>query len=270
MKGKWILTVTIIAMLGYQAWRVYDYMSTSLTDVDENTAFWVALAFLAFTEIGLLVWLHVAQPGATTKAQESVSTAMVWVDYAGSMVLGLADLAKHNTMYVIDLSRIDPVLFFAPWLIVAANVAAWIVFESNDSDEKLRREERRLAHAEHEVEIKARQEAIAEVNANMAGLSRQLAPYYFKDVSERVTGRTAARFGRQAAKLPELPPIQVTDVPMPKPGLLAGIKAKLLGRPARDWRMDADEASALLDNAMTKLQEQIDDEGKQDPTLPGQ
>lgn len=204
MKNKWVLTTIILVMLGYQAWRVFDYMNSNLVGVSDDAKFWVSLAFLTFTEIGMLTWLHVAQPGATTTRQEQVATVMIWVDYAGSMLLGLADLAVHNTIYQVDLSRIDPILFFAPWVIVVLNVGGWIVFQSNDSDEKLAREQRRLLHAEHELEVKARSDAIRELHANMEGISRKLAPFYFKDISDRVTGRTAARFGREAEKLPAI------------------------------------------------------------------
>lgn len=220
MKHKWILTITIVIMLAYQAWRVFDYMSTSMMGVDQNTSFFVSLAFLTFTEIGLLVWLHVAQPGSTTDKQENTAKVMIWVDFCGSMILGLADLAKHNTMYTIDLSRLDPVLFIAPWVIVAANVAAWIIFETNDSGKRLEQAERRLTHAEHELEIQARLDAIADLNANRQGLSKQLAPYYSRDIQDRITGRTAKRFLKEGEKLslPELPPIAIDATPK-KPSL---------------------------------------------------
>lgn len=200
MKAKWILTIVILVMLGYQAWRVFDYMQGSLTGVDDNTSWWIAMAFLTFTEIGLLTWLHVAQPGATTRWQENVSNVMIWFDYAGSMVLGLADIAKHNTLYQVDLTRIDPVLFFAPWIIVVGNVGAWILYETTDSGKKLEKAERALKHAEHELEVQARQDAIAEIQANREALAKKLAPYYFKDISDRVTGRTVAKFTGQVEK----------------------------------------------------------------------
>lgn len=249
MKNSWILTVTILVMLAYTGWRVYDYMSTNLVGVDQGTGFWVALAFLTFTEIGLLVWLHVAQPGATTNRQENVANVMVWVDYAGSMLLGLADLVKHNTMYRVDLSKIDPVLFIAPWVIVAANVAAWIVFKTNDSDEKLRREERRLLHAEHELEIKARTDAIAALRANTEGLARKLAPYYYRDIADRVTGRTAIKFGREAERLPD---VEIVEQP-PAPTRLDKVKA-LFGRNHHDLQELAAEVQPPEDA---------------NPTLPG-
>lgn len=266
MKRKWILTVTILAMLAYQAWRVYDYMKGNLKGVDEKTAFWVALAFLAFSEIGLLVWLHIAQPGATTHKQEDVSNVMVWVDYGGSMLLGLADLVKHNTLYVIDLSRIDPILFIAPWVMVAANVAAWIVFETNDSEEMLAREERRLQHAEHELEIQARRAAIEEVKANSAGLSRKMAPYYYKDISDRVTGRTAARFG--GGDVPNLPALP-ERVQQTRPNILVSLIGAIGDR--LPWRKA--QPVLILSNGHDDGNEppaSNPEPPKPDPTLPAQ
>lgn len=205
MDKKHILTAVILVMLAYQAWRVFDYIQGSLTGVDQDTSFWIALAFLTFTEIGLLVWLHVAQPRATTVRQENVANVMVWVDYFGSMILGLADLAKHNTIYDINLTRIDPILFFAPWVIVLLNVGAWIVYTTNESSEILARADRRLKHAEHELENKARMDAIAMLHAESEGLARQLAPQYVKDIKDRVTGTTLKKFNREADKLPDVP-----------------------------------------------------------------
>ena len=111
MKNKHVLTIFAVGMLLYSAWRSYDYMSGSLQGVPDVVRLIVSVAFLAFSEIGLLIWLHVCQPGATTEIQETTATIMIWTDFAGAMVVGLGDLLKHNTLYQIDLSVIDPLLF---------------------------------------------------------------------------------------------------------------------------------------------------------------
>ena len=108
MKAKHALTAFAVVMLVYQGWRVLDYMGGSLQGVSDTVRFIVSLAFLAFSELGLIIWLHVGKPAATTEIQETTATGLIWIDFAGSMVIGLADLAKHNTLYNVDLSAVDP------------------------------------------------------------------------------------------------------------------------------------------------------------------
>ena len=198
MKNKHVMTLFAVLMLCYQAWRVYDYMGTSLTDVSDTVRMVVSVAFLTFSEIGLLAWLHVAQPNATTDLQETVATSLVWVDFVGSMVVGLGDMLKHNQLYRIDLSAVDPLLFLTPWLMVVLNLGAYLVYHMNDSDNRLEREERRLQHEEHDLEIHARRAAIRELKSNKEQLAERLSPHYVKSVQDRVTGRTMKRFVRQA------------------------------------------------------------------------
>lgn len=198
MKSKHLMTLFALAMLAYQAWRVYDYMGGALTGVEPAVKILVSVAFLAFSEIGLLFWLHVARPNATSDIQETVASIMIWVDFAGSMVVSLGDMLKNNTMYVINLSAIDPLLFIAPWLMVVANLGAYLLHHMNDSGDKLEREERALKHEEASLEVAARRKAIEDLRANKEGIAKELAPHYYKDIRDRVTGRTAKRFKRMS------------------------------------------------------------------------
>lgn len=197
MKNKHALTIFAVAMLLYTAWRSFDYMNNNLQGVSDIVRVLISIAFLSFSEIGLIVWMHIAQPNATTDTQETVSSILIWVDFLGSMVVGLGDMLKHNTFYTINLSILDPVLFLAPWLMVVANVAGYIIFHGADSENQLDRAERRLRHEETKVEMEAREEAIRQVQANKRAMAEKLAPSYAGDIFDRVTGRTAARFERQ-------------------------------------------------------------------------
>lgn len=192
------MTGFALLMLIYQGWRVFDYMGGSLTGVPDAVRLVVSVAFLAFSELGLLVWLHVAKPNATTDLQESVATIMVWVDFAGSMLVGLGDMLKHNTFYVVDMSALDPLLFLAPWLMVVLNIAGYLIYVQNDAEEILKRAERSLAHEEATLEVEARKAAITELNKNRQALSEKLAPHFYSDLLDRVEGRTLQRFARQA------------------------------------------------------------------------
>lgn len=214
MKNKHIMTIFAVAMLIYQGWRVFDYMGSSLTGVSDTVKLVVSIAFLSFSEIGLIIWLHVAQPGATTDMQETISSGMVWIDFVGSMIVGLGDMLKHNTVYVVDLTAIDPLLFLAPWLMVVLNIAGYLVFVQNDSDARLEREERRLQHEENGLEIEARRNAIEELRKNKKAIAEKLAPHYYRSINDRVTGRTIKRFEEKGK--PEQQPTLLAHVPEPR------------------------------------------------------
>ena len=205
MNNKHMITAFAIALLIYAGFRSFDYMSGSLLGIGQTTAYLVAIVFLFASEIGLLIWLHVARPHATTDIQETVSTAMIFINFIGSMILGLADLLKHNTLYTVDVSFLDPVLLFAPWVLIVANVGGYLIYHMADSDEQLSRAERRLHHEEVRLEMTARQKAIEELKSNMDGLADRLAPNYFKDITNRVEGRTAKRFAKVAKASSDLP-----------------------------------------------------------------
>lgn len=202
MKSKQTLSLFAIAMLVYSGWRVFDYMGSNLAGVDDTVRFIISVAFLAFSEVGLLIWLHIGAPHATTDLQEGVATFLIWANFAGSMIIGLADMLKHNTVYQVDLSALDPVLFIAPWIMVVLNLGGYLLYMQADSESMLDREERRLRHEETRVELEARRAAIRELRANQAGLAEKLAPHYIADITNRVNGRTLKRFTRQANQLP--------------------------------------------------------------------
>ena len=216
VKNSQAMTLFAVVMLVYQGWRVFDYMSGSLQGVGDAVRIIVAFAFLAFSEIGLLVWLHVAKPHATTDTQETTATVLIWADFVGSMFVGLGDLIKHNTLYAVDLSVIDPFLFLAPWVMVVINVGGYLVYHQADSTAQLEQAERQLHHEEVKLEMAARREAIRELQNNKEALAAKLSPHYYREISNRVTGRTINRFERQAREeegTPRLPaaPLQLDD-----------------------------------------------------------
>lgn len=209
MSNKWIMTGFAVVLLIYSGWRTYDYMAASLQGVSETTSMLVALTFLFASEIGLLLWLHSARPRATTGAQEAIATTMVLFNFVGAMILGLADVLMHNRLYVVDVSYLDPVLLFAPVVLIAGNVGAYLGYTMTDSEDQMAAAERQLEHEETMSEIDARMEALKTLKRNRKALAEKLAPSYVKDITDRVTGRTAQRFIRQANRQngPEQPSI---------------------------------------------------------------
>lgn len=210
MGSKNVLTGFAIALLIYSGWRTWDYMSRyMLQDVGITESMIIGMFFLFVTELGFLFWLHIGQPQATTDRQESVASIMVYVDLAGSLVIGLADLLAHNQLYVFNFSAIDPILLLTPWILIAANLIGYTVYFSSDSQRQLDRANRQLLHKETEFEIAARMRALKELTQNQDAIAEKLAPHYVKDLTDRVTGRTSARFVREADKLAN-PVVKVT------------------------------------------------------------
>lgn len=195
------MTIYALALLLYAAWRSFDYMAGSLQGVSKTAAVLVAAVFLFASEIGLLVWMYQAAPNATTEIQETTAKIMIGINFVGSMILGLADLLKHNTLYTVDLALLDPVLLLAPWVLIASNVLGHIVYHAADSSEMLKRAERRLEHEEAKLEMEARTKAIDELRKNRKALADKLAPHYINDLTDRVEGRTMTRFQRQATRI---------------------------------------------------------------------
>ena len=195
------MTGYAIILLLYAGWRSFDYMRGMLTGVNSTVAYMVAISFLFCSEIGLLIWLHKAAPDSTTDTQETTANIMVAINFAGSMVLGLADILKHNSIYEVELPWIEPVLLLAPWILIASNVLGHIIYHRTDSDEMIKRAERELKYQERKLHITAKQAAIQSLKDSEEELARKLSPHYFKDIQDRVTGDTMRRLSRQAGSL---------------------------------------------------------------------
>ena len=241
MKGnsKWVLTILIVVMLFYQAWRVYDYIRSSLTGVSDNTSFWVAMAFLAFTEIGLLTWLHIGLPQANTRGQSGVATILVWADFVFSMLIGLADIAMHNTLYIIDLSLINPLLFFAPWLVVVANLGGYILYHQWDADMESEKADRELEYEEHSVLIAGKRQAIKEIRTDKKVLADKIKPGYYRRMVDNASGRSAKELNKQAdiLELNEADRHQATD----NAGILEGIRGLVDAVRQKNGKIDPKE-----------------------------
>ena len=215
MNNKTLLTGFAIALLAYSGWRTWDYLSRYLlNDVAVTESVIIGAFFLVVTEIGYLFWLHKGQPDATTDLQETTATILIYIDLFGSLAIGLADLAVHNSMYNVDLTAIDPILFLMPWFLIASNLIGYTIYHGGDSERQLERATRQLKHEEIRFEIEARRQALDELNKNRQAMGAKLAPHYFKDIVDRVEGRTVNRFARQASKARNLENIELQSNPV--------------------------------------------------------
>ena len=202
MNNKHLLTGFAIALLIYAGWRTWDYMSRFLLkDVSVTESMIIGMTFLFVTELGYMFWLHKGQPDASTDAQETTATVLVYIDLFGSLTIGFADLLVHNTIYNVNVASLDPILLFTPWVLIAANLIGYTIYFGADSERQLERARRQLAHEENSIEIEIHRTALEEIRRNKKATAAQHAPKYIKDFNDRVTGRTANRYLRHAKKL---------------------------------------------------------------------
>jgi hypothetical protein len=221
MNSKHLFSGFAVILLLYSAWRSFDYLMIGLVGVNQTTAIVVSLVFLFASEVGLLMWLHKGVPSSTTDAQETISKIMIFVDFIGSLTLGVADLLLHNSLYVVDFHWLDPVLLVAPAVLVAANVGAVVLYHLSDADERLKRADRQLDFEEAQLEIASRTAAIKQLKSSRREIGEKLAPSIYAHIRERVTGRTVSRFEKQAKAAlnpPTLPILTPAGSPARKNG----------------------------------------------------
>ena len=195
------MTGYAIILLLYAGWRSFDYMLGMLSGVNETVSYLVAISFLFSSEIGLLIWLHKAAPDSTTDTQETTANLMVGINFLGSMMLGLADILKHNSIYSVDMPWLEPILLLAPWLLIASNVLGHIVYHRADAEEMLKRAERELKYQERKLHISAKNAAIQSLKDSEEEMARKLSPHYYADIQDRVTGDTMRKLSRQAGQI---------------------------------------------------------------------
>lgn len=153
---RWIIRIYTFILLAYTGWRTWDFMINQLPAGETST--WLALLFLFATEAGLAIWHEVSIGHTTTYTQHYVATFLTWLDFAGSLSAGVADMIIRQTManYAIPPMLATFLIYGLP-AIVAANVAGALIFLANDADAQRQRAQRFL-------EAEATQQAIQEIN----------------------------------------------------------------------------------------------------------
>jgi hypothetical protein len=185
-------------LLIYTGIRTFWFVRDQLPTGDTSTI--LALVFLGATELGMLLWHEMSLKHTTTEIQQNIAITMTWLDFAGSTLAGIADMILRQhfmTGYTLP-GWLGLIVLYGLPVLMGVNVAATLSYTSNDSDAMLERADRRLEHEENRLEIEARRQALHDLHANRAAIAERLQPYYYKQIHDRVTGRTLARFERQA------------------------------------------------------------------------
>jgi len=188
---KWVLRVYAVSLLIYTGYRTWRFLQTTLP-ASETGAF-VSLVFLLAAEIGLLVW-HELSLRSTTGAQNSIANVMTWLDFGASTAAGIADMLISQTFldgYQIPVMLGLAIVYGLP-LVMAANVAAAIMYFNADSDEQLNKARRMLKHTIHS-------EAIKEVTGQQKAVAKGLAP----ELTEQIQGEVIAEVRTAILGAPE-------------------------------------------------------------------
>lgn len=177
-----------VVLLFYTGWRTYDFISSQLPKND--ISFWLSIAFLFSTEVGLILWHEAHLRYVTTEEQDAITKIMTWVDFTGSLSAGVADMILRQTL--IDGFRVPPMLaqflIFGLPLIMAVNVGAVILFEQNDA---VTQEQK----AEKALRFKIHKEAMSELGKDKTAIAEEKKQAIYRKMRASVTDRIDQEYG---------------------------------------------------------------------------
>jgi uncharacterized membrane protein len=193
---KWIIRLYALVLLGYTGWRTYDFMINQLPAGDTSTL--LALLFLFATEAGLALWHEISLRHSTTSEQQMTATALTWVDFAGSLTAGVADMILRQNFasgYTIPPLLVLLLLYGLP-LIVALNVAGVLIYLSHDAEAQLDR-------AKSQLRFEITRQALRELHDNRGAIAEGMKKDIYRQLRDDVTGKVAKQF-LKAPKIVEI------------------------------------------------------------------
>lgn len=183
--SKWMIRIYAAGLLGYTAWRTFDFMVSQLPKAD--LSIYLALAFLFATELGLVMWHELHLNHVTTGTQANLATIMTWLDFTGSLAAGVADMILRQTMVVYTIPPwLALGLMFGLPTLFAINVAAVIVFETQDGDLLLK-------HAERDLLFETHKNALANLHDSRGKFAADYQAQLAKEVRDRAGMRATRR-----------------------------------------------------------------------------
>lgn len=179
---KVVIRVYSVILLAYTGWRTYDFISSQLPKND--ISFWLSIAFLFSTEAGLILWHETGLRHITTREQDYIARAMTWIDFTGSLSAGVADMILRQTLvqgYVIPPALVQFLIYGLP-VIMAANVAAVILFETHDAEMQRSKEESALLFEAH-------QRAMKNLADSRSAFADRMQQHIAQEIERRATGK---------------------------------------------------------------------------------
>jgi hypothetical protein len=192
---RWIIRIYALVLLAYTGWRTYDFMINQLPQGDTSTL--LALLFLFATEVGLALWHEISMNHANTREQQALSTALTWLDLAGSLAAGVADMIIRQTIstgYTIPALLAQFLIYGLP-LAVALNVAGVLLYLSNDSEIQIDR-------AKKQLRFEITRQALRELRDNQGAIAEGMKRDIFKQLRDDVTGKIIKEYLREANRIP--------------------------------------------------------------------
>lgn len=190
---RWLIRIYAFILLGYAGWRTYDFLLHSLPAGE--TGYLLALLFLFATEAGLILWHEVSIRHTSTQEQHYIATALTWVDFAGSLSAGTADMILRQTFvqgYTIP-SILVTVLIYGLPLVVALNVAGVLIYLANDNELQIDR-------AKRELKFEITRQALRELADNKSAIAEQMKSGIYQRLKADVTGKYP-----RSSPMPEMP-----------------------------------------------------------------
>jgi len=210
-RGKhWPMLALEGLLLVVSAWRTWDFISQVMAELPGVTIY--ALLSVVISEGAYLVWSKFAYPNADDGRQESVSIGMILLNTLGLLLLSFGENLTRATSGATWAATAAGVLAFTPWAMLGMNLIGALLFGVLDDDHidaKTRKAQKRLdrnaerdlKHAERMGHIQAKLAAIEMLDGQSEDLARELAPYYYKDIRDRVTGQTLTNLKRQVTRI---------------------------------------------------------------------
>jgi len=210
-RGKhWPMLALEALLLIVSAWRTWDFISQVMADLPGVTVY--ALLSVIISEGAYLVWSKFAYPNADDGKQESITIGMIVLNTLGLLLLSFGENLTRATSGETWAATAAGVLAFTPWAMLGLNLIGALLFGVLDDDhidaktrkfqKRLdRNAERDLKHAERMGHITAKLAAIEMLNGQAEDLARELAPHYYKDIRNRVTGQTLTNLKRQVTRM---------------------------------------------------------------------
>jgi hypothetical protein len=136
---KWAIRIYGFCLAVYMGFRTFDFMSAQIpADMGIDIKFWLPLLFILSTEIGLLLW-NEATSRCTSSAQFNLANVMLWLDFAGSVLAGIADMIIRQTMladYTIPRPMAMTLMVGMP-VLTALNIGGAILFGQLDFEQRI-------------------------------------------------------------------------------------------------------------------------------------
>lgn len=206
---KWFIRGYAVVLLLYTGWRTYDFIQSSLPHSD--ISFWLSIAFLFATEAGLVLWHEANLNHTTTQTQEWITKTMTWIDFVGSLSAGIADMILRQTFiegYTVPPSLAQFLIYGLP-VIMAANVAAVVLYEQEDAQTQ---EDK----AEKSMRFEVHREAMRQIKADRASMAAEKSDMIYRKVRGRVVKHVDNVYSATPPAKPAVPTPSPSPIETPK------------------------------------------------------